>query len=91
MSEPQHPDQDVAAMAALEKRRKQLIYRTDLILGAFARAHLTTFSHAQLDTYEALLEAGDPAIYRWASGQETVPEIYNTDVFQLIKNFKIVE
>lgn len=99
MSEPQHPDQDVAAMAALEKRRKQLIYRsaytgtkeTDLILGAFARAHLTTFSHAQLDTYEALLEAGDPAIYRWASGQETVPEIYNTDVFQLIKNFEIVE
>ena len=28
MSEPQHPDQDVAAMAALEKRRKQLIYRS---------------------------------------------------------------
>ena len=98
MSEPQHPDQDVAAMAALEKRRKKLVYRsaytgteeTDLILGAFARA-LTTFNHAQLDTYEALLEAGDPAIYRWASGQETVPEIYNTDVFHLIKNFKIVD
>ena len=99
MSEPHHPDRDDSAASALEKRRKKLIYRsaytgtkeTDLILGAFARTHLTGFSHAQLDTYEALLEAGDPAIYRWASGQEAVPSIYDTDVFHLIKNFKIID
>ena len=82
---------------ALETRRKQLIYRsaytgtkeTDLILGGFARAHVGSFDDRQLDTYEALLEAGDPAIYRWATGQEDVPSEFDTDVFQLIKNFKI--
>jgi succinate dehydrogenase flavin-adding protein (antitoxin of CptAB toxin-antitoxin module) len=89
------PEQEYTA---LETRRKQLIYRsaytgtkeTDLILGGFARAYVGTFDDTQLDTYEALLDAGDPAIYRWATGQEDVPAEFDTDVFRLIKNFKVV-
>lgn len=79
-----------------EARRKRLMYRssytgtkeTDLLLGAFARAHLATLTSGQLDRYESLLEIPDPRLYKWATGQEAPPAAYDTDVLQLIKDFK---
>ncbi len=81
----------------LVERRKRLLYRsihtgmkeTDILLGGFARRHLSTFSDRQLELYERILEAGDPRIYAWLSGRETVPPIYNSDVMKLLLNFKI--
>ena len=62
-------------------RIKRLIYRsaytgtkeTDLLLGAFARDVLPGMAAAELDAYEELLDAGDPLIWAWASGQEKPP------------------
>ncbi len=83
---------------SLEVRRKRLIYRscytgmkeTDLLLGAFARAHLPSFSAAQLAAYEKLLDSGqDPQIYAWAVGIDPVPPEYDSDVMRLLRNFRI--
>lgn len=76
-------------------RRKRLIHRslytgmkeTDLLLGGFARKHLLDFSDEELDTYEALLEAGDPNIYVWAVGREEVPPEFQTNVMALLQEF----
>jgi succinate dehydrogenase flavin-adding protein (antitoxin of CptAB toxin-antitoxin module) len=82
----------------LEARRKRLIYRslytglkeTDLLLGAFARAHLPLFDAGQLDRYEKLLDCNqDPAIYAWAVGRDPVPPEFDTDVMKLLKQFKL--
>jgi succinate dehydrogenase flavin-adding protein (antitoxin of CptAB toxin-antitoxin module) len=81
----------------LEARRKRLIHRsvytgmkeTDLLLGAFARAHVPGFDAGQLDRYEQLLNAGDPVILDWAMGRDTPPAEYQTDVLRLLLNFKI--
>ena len=64
-----------------ENRIRRLIYRssytgtqeTDKILGAFSREVLKTLDDAGLDSYEELLDFGDPAIWAWASGQDTPP------------------
>jgi antitoxin CptB len=61
---------------------------TDLLLGAFAKTHLAGLSDSELSEYEALLDAGDGQIYQWASGNEPVPELYDTRVLDLIKQFK---
>jgi antitoxin CptB len=82
----------------LSPRQKRLIYRasytgtreTDLLLGAFARAHVADFDAAQLARFEALLEAGDQQIFAWATGRAAVPGVYDHDVMQMLKNFKIV-
>ncbi len=83
---------------SLIDRRKRLIYRscytgmkeTDILLGAFARAHLPTFDVGQLDQYERLLETNeDPAIYAWAIDRTPVPKEYDNDVMALLKKFKL--
>lgn len=82
----------------LEARRKRLIYRslytgmkeTDLLLGAFARAHLPGFGSDELDQYEHLLDTQeDPLIYAWAIGRDPVPPEYDTPVMKLLQQFKI--
>ena len=60
---------------------------TDLLLGAFAQPIWRALT-SELSQYEALLDAGDGQIYLWASGNEPVPELYDTRVLDLIKQFK---
>ena len=60
---------------------------TDLLLGAFARAHVVAFDDGQLDRYERLLEEPDPAIFAWAIGREEVPAEHDNDVMALLRRF----
>ena len=79
----------------LEIRRKRLVHRslytgmkeTDLLLGAFARAHVIAFDAAMLDEYERLLEEPDPAIFAWAIGREEVPQELDNAVMTLLRDF----
>ncbi len=80
-----------------QARRKRLIHRsvytgmkeTDILLGAFARAHVPGFDDRQLETYEKLLTAGDPNILDWAMGRADPPAEYDSDVLKLLINFKL--
>ena len=73
----------------LSDRVRRLTYRasytgmkeTDLLLGHFARTHLPYLDAAGLDEFEAILAAGDIAIYAWVMGNEQVPEVYDTPFF----------
>ncbi len=82
----------------IENRRRRLTYRssytgmkeTDILLGAFARRHLPSFTAAQLERYEALLENhSDPELYAWATGRETPSSELRNDVVDLLCNFNI--
>ena len=80
-----------------ERLMRRLIYRasytgmkeTDLLLGQFAKTHLPSLTREQLEQFEALLDAGDPAIFAWVRGDEAVPALYDHSVFHLIKEFKV--
>ena len=80
----------------LSDRVRRLIYQasytgmkeTDLLLGHFAKSYLADLSDDDLTDFENLLAAGDHWIYAWLTGNEAVPDAYNTPVFELIKNFK---
>ena len=77
-------------------RRKRLLFRSwhrgtrelDLLLGGFAERYLSTFTAAQLEVYEQLLEFSDPDIYRWITEAEPVPKAAQNDVLTLLQNFK---
>ena len=80
-----------------EKRLKRLRYRshytgtkeTDILLGGFADLHLETLTPAQLDSFEELVQTPEPDVYMWISGRRPVPEAFDTDVMDMLKNFKI--
>jgi antitoxin CptB len=82
---------DSAALA-----RKRLLYRgrhrgmreMDILLGGFAERHLDGFDCDQLARFGVLLELSDPDLYNWISGREPVPAEYDSDVMQLLLDFK---
>lgn len=77
-------------------RRKRLLYQSghrgtkesDLLLGAFAAAHLAGFSPAQLDRYEALLDESDGELFDWITGRRTPPPEKMNDVLSLLLSFR---
>lgn len=61
------------------------IKEMDLILSAFADAHLDGMQADDLTLYDQLLAENDHDIYGWVGGQFTVPDRY-ADLIALISN-----
>lgn len=81
--------------AQLDARRKKLLFRSwhrgmremDLLMGQFADSQIAGLSDAELDDYEALMEAPDPEIFKWLTGTVPVPGNYATPVFAKLSQF----
>jgi antitoxin CptB len=56
---------------------------TDTLLCGFAKEKLPEMDAAELESYEALLELGDPAIWAVISGQLDVPANLDTKALDL--------
>jgi len=74
-------------------RRKRLLFRStrrgfkevDLIFGAFAAEELAGLDDAELDQFEALLEAPDQEVYAWLRGHTVPPSEFDTPLFARLK------
>ncbi|WP_296423834.1 succinate dehydrogenase assembly factor 2 [Yoonia sp.] len=75
------PDARVKRLHMRSMRRG--IKEMDLILSAFAGAHLAQMSDAMLTLYDALLAENDHDIYGWVNGQFAVPAPYADLVAQI--------
>jgi antitoxin CptB len=75
--------------AALDERRRRILFRAwrrglremDLVMGQFADANLLAMSEAELDEFERLMEAPDPDVLSWITGDAATPPAYNTPLF----------
>jgi antitoxin CptB len=81
----------------MDDRRKKLKFRAwrrgfrelDLILGAFADAHLKELSEERVDEFEALmLHANDQDVYAWIVGVARPPERFDTELLRLVRAFR---
>ncbi len=78
---------------ALEIRRKRLGFRAlrrgfrevDLVFGTFARDQLPGLSPAELDQFEALLDAPDQEVWLWLQDKAPVAPEFDTPVFARLK------
>lgn len=59
------------------------IKEMDLILSAFAGAHLADMSTAELSLYDQLLTENDHDIYGWVGGQFAAPDTYANLIAQI--------
>ena len=79
--------------AGLDARRRRILFRAwrrgiremDLVMGEFADARLPAMSDAELDAFEWLLDAPDPAALAWITGEEPVPAEHNTPLFAQLR------
>jgi antitoxin CptB len=81
---------------AQEIRRKRLLYQSghrgtkesDLLLGAFALAHVRSFTAAELDQFEAILDESDPDLMDWLTGRTLPPPEKMTGVLRRLLDFR---
>ena len=82
-------DTDDARLKKLRFRAWRRGFReADLILGPFADRHVPTFTAAELDWFEALLERPDQDLYGWIVGTAPTPPAYDTEIMNRIKAFR---
>ena len=80
----------------LDARRRKLLFRSwhrgiremDLILGTFADSEIGGLGDAELDDYQALLELQDVDLLSWVTGEQPIPQSYDTPVFARILAFR---
>jgi antitoxin CptB len=79
--------------AALDERRRKILFRAwrrglremDLVMGQFADAHLPAMSEAELDEFERLMNAPDPEVLAWITGEAPTPEEFDTPLFARLR------
>ena len=82
-------DMDDARLKKLRFRAWRRGFReADLILGPFADRHVPTFTAAELDWFEALLDEADHDVYGWIVGTAPTPAEYDTEIMNRIKEFR---
>ena len=67
--------------SALDERRRRVLFRAwrrgsremDLVMGRYADANLSAMSENELDAFERLLDATDPQLLAWITGEEPAP------------------
>ena len=60
----------------------------DLILGPFADEHVSTFTDAELDWFEALLEQPDHDLYEWILERAPTPPEFDGPLMRRLKAFR---
>eukprot|EP00931_Biecheleriopsis_adriatica_P083212 TRINITY_DN56775_c0_g1_i1.p1 TRINITY_DN56775_c0_g1~~TRINITY_DN56775_c0_g1_i1.p1 ORF type:complete len:150 (+),score=43.09 TRINITY_DN56775_c0_g1_i1:69-518(+) len=64
------------------KRRKRMLWRAksrgwlelDVLMGTFVEKHVWDFDESKLDLLEEVLELENPDLFKWFTGQASVPE-----------------
>ncbi len=81
----------------LDPRRRRLLFRSwhrvtreaDIIMGRFADVHIGTFSDAELDQYEHLLDAIESDLLAWLTGVAAVPAEHDTAMLRRVRDFHL--
>lgn len=83
-------DMDDARLKKLKFRAWRRGFReADLILGPFADRHVPTFSPAELDWFEVLLDQPDHDLYAWIIGTLPTPEQFDGEIMKKIQAFRM--
>jgi antitoxin CptB len=79
-----------------EHRLKRLTMRSmrrgikemDIILTAYAAAHLEGMDESGLQTYDALLQENDQDLYQWVTGQVPAPTRFSNLIKSIAQTFQ---
>lgn len=73
MTQPDASPADARRRRLLFRATHRGTYENDLMIGGFVRAHLDSFTDADLDALEALMEWPDVDLADWLTGRRPMP------------------
>lgn len=80
---------DNARLKKLKLRAWRRGFReADLILGPFADTHVDSFSDAELDWFEGLLDQPDQDVWTWLLGHVEPPAPYDGELMTRLRAFR---
>jgi len=86
---PPHPAMDETRLKRLRFRAWRRGFReADLILGPFADSHARSFSDAETQAFEALLDQPDHDVYGWIVGEGPAPAPFETPLLLRLRAFQ---
>jgi antitoxin CptB len=59
----------------------------DVLIGRFASERVADMSEEHLDMFENLMNHTDNDLYNWITGREPTPDMVDSDVLRLIKEY----
>lgn len=76
-----------------EPRRRRILFRAthrgtyenDILVGGFVRRRLATFTVAELDAIEAVMEHPDAMLADWLTGRQPIPAEANSPMMQAVR------
>ena len=79
--------------AALDERRRRILFRAwrrgmremDLVMGNFADQNLPTMTDSEIEEFERLMEAPDPQVLSWITGEAEIPPEHDTPLFARLR------
>ncbi|XP_028812371.1 succinate dehydrogenase assembly factor 2, mitochondrial [Denticeps clupeoides] len=80
---------DIKRRRLLYESRKRGMLENCILLSLFAKQYLNTMNEAQLRQYDQLINepSNDWDIYYWATETQPTPEVYQSEVMDLLKEF----
>jgi antitoxin CptB len=83
----------VVSSAGLDARRRRILFRAwrrgmremDLVMGHFADQEIAAMSEADLAEFESLLDAPDPEVLAWITGEAPIPPERDTPLFARLR------
>jgi antitoxin CptB len=79
---------DVTKKRLLWRAKHRGIKEMDIVVGGFAELRLPEMSAGELALFEVLLEIPDQELLSWTTGQEPVPEKWNTPLLHELIGFR---
>ncbi|MEL6919912.1 MAG: succinate dehydrogenase assembly factor 2 [Pseudomonadota bacterium] len=84
---------------SIESRKRRAIFRAehrgmremDIILGRYAKDKVPFMSDNELLEFEMLMEILDRDLFKWFTGEGTVPDNHDTPLFRAICDFHGIE
>ena len=81
-------------MIELDPRRRRILFRathrgtqeTDRLIGGYVSPRLLSFSEADLDAIEAVMDLPDPDLADWLMGREPIPPGPHAPLLHLMRN-----
>ena len=79
------PDDVVRRRRILFRATHRGTYENDLIVGAFVRKRLESFTPAELDEVEAVMEHPDAVLADWLTGRQPIPAEADSPMLQAMR------
>jgi antitoxin CptB len=86
MTDPHEPPRDARRRRLLYRAMHRGTHETDLLVGGYVARRVDSFTDAEMDALEAVLELPDPDLADWLTGRLPIPPESDSPMLRAIRD-----